>query len=312
MSIGKLNLLSLLSFAFLFTWTSCDDDDDNVLPERDSGELRIEITDAPVDDPLIEAVYVTISDLKINGASFPEFTKKTINLLDLQDGKTELLGITGIEVGEYEEISLVVDGASSELVTYVEDVNGEIHGILQESVVLDKSYDFEIVKDSVLQLVVDFDLRKALNRTSDSLNLYQFVEEGALVEALRVVNKNEAGEINGEVSNPGNSDQVIAFIYEKGEFAEGAETSLNADSLRFANAVTSATVHSDGGFLFPYLNPGEYELHFASYAVDESNQLEFEGLLETDVSGGFDILDIEIEPNTETTINLSLGELLPL
>jgi|SRR5690625_1682514 len=312
MSIGKSNLLSLLSFAFLFTWTSCDDDDDNVLPERDSGELRIEITDAPVDDPLIESVYVTISDLKINGASFPEFTKKTINLLELQDGKTELLGITGIEVGEYEEISLVIEGEPSELVTYVEDVNGDIHGMLQETVTLDKRYDFEIVKDSALQLVIDFDLRKALTRTTDSLDLYQFVEEGALVEALRVIDKDEAGEINGEVSNPGNSDQVVAFIYEKGDFAEGVESELNTDSLRFANAVTSAFVHSDGGFLFPYLNPGEYELHFASFAVDENNQLEYEGLLETDVSGGFDILDITIEPNTETTINLSLGELLPL
>ena len=109
MKIGKINLLSLLSVAFLFTWTSCDDDD-NVLPERDTGELKIEITDAPVDDPMIQAVYITVSDLKVNGASFPEFSKKKINLLELQDGKTETLGLTGIEVGSYDEISLVLEG----------------------------------------------------------------------------------------------------------------------------------------------------------------------------------------------------------
>lgn len=312
MKIGKINLLSLLSVAFLFTWTSCDDDD-NVLPERDTGELKIEITDAPVDDPMIQAVYITVSDLKVNGASFPEFSKKKINLLELQDGKTETLGLTGIEVGSYDEISLVLEGKPAEAATYVEDVHGDVHALLEEPVTLTKSFEFDVEKDSTINLVIDFDLRKAFSRTSDSLNLYEFSGTEILADALRIVDKDEAGELNGQVSNRGNSDQVIAFLYEKGEFDESTETEVNADSLRFANAVTSTVVHSDGNYIFAYLNPGEYELHFASFAENaDEDQVVFEGLLETDVSGGFDILDISIEADTETTINLSLGDLLPL
>lgn len=312
MKIGKFNLLSLLFVAVLFTWTSCDDDD-KVLPERDSGELRIEITDAPVDDPLVKAVYITVSDLKINGSSFPEFTKKKINLLELQDGKTETLGLTGIEVGSYDEISLVLEGNSAEAATYVEDVNGEAHALLEESVTLNKSFKFDVEKDSTIRLVIDFDLRKALTRTSDSLNLYQFTEADLLVEALRVVDLDEAGKLNGQVNNAGNNDQVIAFLYKKGKFDESRETELNSDSLRFAGAETSAVVRSDGNYVFPYLNPGDYELHFASFSHDaEEGRVVFEGLLDTEVAGGFDLLDISIEADTETTINLSLGDLLPL
>src|SRR5690625_7782378 len=105
------------------------------------------MTSGLVNVHLIDSLFIAISYAIIIGAYSHEFTKKSNNLLGLQDGKTELLGITGIEVGEYEEISLVIEGEPSELVTYVEDVNGDIHGMLQETVTLDKRYDFEIVKD---------------------------------------------------------------------------------------------------------------------------------------------------------------------
>src|SRR5699024_9633242 len=122
---------------------------------------------APVDDPMIQAVYITDSDLKVNGASCPEFSKKKINLLELQDGKTETLGLTGIEVGSYDEISLVLEGKPAEAATYVEDVHGDVHALLEEPVTLTKSFEFDVEKDSTINLVIDFDLRKAFSRTSD-------------------------------------------------------------------------------------------------------------------------------------------------
>lgn len=306
MSIKNFSLFGLMIATFLFTWTSCDDDD-NVLPERDAGELQIEITDAPVDDPQIKAVYVTIVDLKINGSSFPDFEKKKINLAALQDGKTEILGLTGIEIGSYDEITLVLEGNPTEPLTYVEDDDGAVHGLLEEQVSLTRNYDFEIRKDSAVHLVIDFDLRKALRRTQDSLDQYEFVEPAQLKNALRVVNKEEAGQLSGKVDVSTNSDLVVAYLYHKGEFDENMETEVMGDDLQFAHAVTSARVHSDGNYLFPFLNPGEYELHFASYTEDsDSGQVELDGLMEVNVSGGFDIMDIDIESQSETILNLSL------
>lgn len=312
MRLKKFSLFGLMIAALLFTWTSCDDDE-KVLPERNVGEIQLEITDAPVDDRQIKAVYITVVDVKINGSSFPDFKEKKINLTELQDGKTEILGLTGIEVGSYEDITLVIKGDPAEALTYVEDVNGDFHALLGEEVSLTREYGFEIEKDSVMRLVLDFDLRKALRRTQDSLDQYEFVEPGQLKNALRVVNKQEAGLLKGEADISTTSDLVVAYLYRKGEFDEHLETDVTDDDLQFARAVTSARVKPGGNYLFPFLDPGEYELHFASYTENnDSGQVEFDGLMEVNVSGGLDILDIDIEVQSEMTLNLSLLSILEL
>jgi hypothetical protein len=88
-------------------WTACDDDDDNM--EAASGELSMEITDAPIDDRQVEATFVTITDLRLDGSSVEGFQQTTVDVYALQNGRTELLANTEVEADSYQTIELDLD-----------------------------------------------------------------------------------------------------------------------------------------------------------------------------------------------------------
>lgn len=48
---------------------SCSDDNGNDNVEKESYNTTFEIIDAPVDNAEIESIFVTVSDVKVNGTS---------------------------------------------------------------------------------------------------------------------------------------------------------------------------------------------------------------------------------------------------
>src|SRR5690554_6245870 len=140
---------------------SCEEETDLTPdPDEKQGMFELEITDAPVDDPAVKSVFVTISDVQIDDQSFPGFTATTLDLLTLQDGTTSVLSSDSINVGTYNEIALVLDTTNC----YVEDFEGNRHDLSAEIDKIEVAHEFSITEDSAVRLVVDFDLRKTIQR----------------------------------------------------------------------------------------------------------------------------------------------------
>ena len=73
-----INLKASLLFVIVsLAMVSCIKDPVVTPPNFDTARARIEITDAPIDDPNVAGVFVTIVDIKVNGQSWSGFDGKT-------------------------------------------------------------------------------------------------------------------------------------------------------------------------------------------------------------------------------------------
>lgn len=292
---------------------SCEKDTDLTPdPNEKQGKLELEITDAPVDDPAVKSVFVALADVKINGQSMPDFSPVTLDLLTLQNGTTALLASDSIKVGTYNEVAFILDPDEC----YVEDIDENRHNLDPDDVNIQLGHEFKVLEDSITKLIVDFDLRKTIQRDlSDSTDRYDFVSGEDLAKGLRILDKSTAGQLKGVCNDVSvGSEIIVAYLYEKGEFDASTEVDISDESeLRFKNAVSSARVQEDGKYIFPFLMGGEYELHFASYLEDDSSGIvEFRGMLEVEATDVQDVLNISIEPSGKTEIDISVVGLLPL
>lgn len=291
---------------------SCEEDTDLTPdPDEKQGMFELEITDAPVDDPAVKSVFVTISDVQIDDQSLPDFSPVTVDLLTLRNGTTSVLGSDSINVGTYNEIALILDTSDC----YIEDVDGNRHQLVAEVEKLEVPYEFSVTEDSAVSLVVDFDLRKTIRRDlNDSIDRYEFAPASDLVNGLRIINKDEAGQLMGQITDlTGQSDMIVAYVYEKGDFDASTEAEVGEDEIQFSNAVTSTLVESDGTYHFAFLEEGEYEMHFASFDEDPvAEEVQLNGVLEVESSVQEEVLNITIEPSSTIEIDLSVTGLLPL
>lgn len=291
---------------------SCEEDTDLTPdPDEKQGMFELEITDAPVDDPAVKSVFVTISDVQIDDQSLPDFSPVTVDLLTLRNGNTSVLGSDSINVGTYNEIALILDTSDC----YIEDVDGNRHQLVAEVEKLEVPYEFSVTEDSAVSLVVDFDLRKTIRRDlNDSIDRYEFAPASDLVNGLRVINKDEAGQLMGQITDlTGQSDMIVAYVYEKGDFDASTEAEVGEDEIQFSNAITSTLVESDGTYHFAFLEEGEYEMHFASFDEDPvTEEVQLNGVLEVESSVQEEVLNITIEPSSTIEIDLSVTGLLPL
>lgn len=308
-------------FASTLLFTSCQKDEDIVVdPGETSGKLVLEITDAPIDQPNVAAAFVTIADLKLDGQSITGFQKISINLLDLQNGVTQALGNITLPEKSYEKISLVLDHESDAQGnapgSYIQLIDSSKQALTSTMNEIETSYNFDIAQDSTTTLVLDFDLRKSIQLTNntDSTSQFSWTTTNNFNDALRIVNKEDASTIKG-YCDKGNStaDHIVALLYEKGSFDNNTEIDTSNQAVLFSHAITSALVQENGDYALHYINPGQYEIHFAAYTVDSlSKELNFNGLLEINPSSDIDLSDIELEAGTETTIDISVTGLLNL
>ncbi|MEQ9413559.1 MAG: hypothetical protein RIF39_06995, partial [Cyclobacteriaceae bacterium] len=181
-------------------------------------------------------------------------------------------------------------------------------------IVLNKSLD--VAANTSNTIVMDFDLRKAIQRSSNSAVKYQFVSSNELKLAVRAIIKSNAGEIKGtyQESFATNADKVIVYAYHKGEFNQSAETTPDGNGRMFKNAVTSTVVK--GGLTDSYelhfLEEGEYEIAFAAYNKnDVTNQYELNTMLDAEVRINGSIANfITVGANSSTSISVDITGLL--
>jgi len=316
--ISLFQMLGLFVLSALLT-TSCEDDNDNDGSDL-QGDLRIELTDSPIDDPDVSAVFVTVSDIRIDGESWEGFSgKTTIDLMAYQNGRTELIGDGSLDAESYNSLELVLDydedASGNSPGCYVEKMDGTKKELRSDDNSLTANKDFTVEANQTSDIVIDFDLRKAIQRSNDAQEEYSFVAQNDLEAALRVVNKSEAGSIEGEVmDNNTNSDRIVVYAYAEGAFNRMQEMQENSNGLRFQNAVSSTVVANDGTYNLSFLESGDYEVVFASYRdLDNDGETELQGSLQLSLLSnlGLDLSSLNVQSQTSLEVDLEVTGLLP-
>ena len=316
--IGASSLLLLLVF-----FTQCKEDDST----SPKGTARIEITDGPIDDTSVKGAFVTVAAVKVDGKEISGFSKQTIDLMAYQNGNTKLLGTTELEADTYSEITLVLDhdsdASGNSPGCYVLTDDNMKHSLQATSSttseVTANTGSFDVQEGSATDVVLDFDLRKAIRHEDapQASDQYDFVSETELKSSVRLLTKAETGMVSGKCNdNLGMAgDKIIVYAYTKGSFNKQTEMQGQGTSLvQFSHAETSATVDAQGNYTLAFLEAGDYELHFFGYEdTDSDGQMEIKGELELSLIGnlGLDLTDVSVGAGANVSLSVNVIGLLP-
>ncbi len=281
----------LFACVILFS-QACSKSSDNVIG---SGDVDFQMTDAPSDDASINGVFVTVSDIKVDGTSISGFSKQTIDLKAFQEGNAKLVATTRLTAKDYSNLTLVLDADADATGAapgcYVLTTDGTKYKLKSSgTITVTLNNSWTVVANSKSTIILDFNIRKAIRQISDQAIRYNFSSSDNLQTSIRLVNQSKVGTINGNYSETTTitADKIFVYAYKKGTFDSGIETTPQGDdAILFKNAVTSAEVRgslSARSYKLAYVEAGDYELHFASYIKDVSNHYVFQNLLTAQLS----------------------------
>tara|TARA_R100001369_G_scaffold91830_1_gene134363 strand:+ start:5402 stop:6349 length:948 start_codon:yes stop_codon:yes gene_type:complete len=305
--------ISGLALIALVGMMSCSKNDDATM-EGESYNTSFEVTDAPIDNAEVEAVFVTITNVSVDGKSLEGFNATTVNLAALVNGKTEALGNLDLQAKSYSsivfELDFDKDVNGDAPGCYVEKANGEKDALVATSNKITINDTFEVLANATNVIVIDFDLRKTIKEEKDGLSSdFNFVTMAELTAGIRTVNAELTGKISGSANDANNtSDKIIVYAYEKGTFNADVETQGKGESeVTFANAVTSAEVKGlSGSYSLDFLEEGEYELIFASYKEDDNSEFYFNALLNVESTTGLNLGAIEVSSTLQISANVTV------
>ena len=302
-----------LALVTMLVMISCSKTDDSITDGK-SYNTSFEVTDAPIDKAEVEAVFVTITNVSVDGKSLEGFSATTINLAALVNGKTEAMGHLDLQAKSYSSIVFELDfdkDVNGDVPgCYVEMANGEKDALVASSNKITINDKFEVLANTTNVIVVDFDLRKTIKEEKDGISSdFNFVTMSELSAGIRTVNTELTGKISGSVNDVNNtSDKIIVYAYEKGTFNADVETKGKGESgVTFANAVTSTEVKSiNGSYNLDFLEEGEYELIFASYKEDEGSGFYFNALLNVESTTGINLGAITVSSAIQISANVTV------
>lgn len=191
-----MNILKTLFLILIpvMLFASCDDATNS--NNAGEGVLRVSVTDAPAN---FEAVYIDVIEVKVHRSSDAEEDDGEwivindqpvrIDLLDLTNGKVDVLGEAELEAGTYRQLRLVL-GNNNEIV-----VDGETIPLTTPSAQesgLKLNLDITIEGGEIFNLLLDFDASRSIVKAGAS---GMFL----LKPVLRPVRLEEAGAITGTV-----------------------------------------------------------------------------------------------------------------
>ena len=264
----KTKFLSILMIGVALFVGACNEDN-----ESSKGKISVSITDAPIDDANVEAVYISINSVEVNGpdgwVTLDEFDEpEKIDLLSYQDGNAYFLTEETINTGTYTEVRLILDiqerngNVLANPGCYIEYKDGSVQPLFVPSggqSGYKAKGEFTIADGGVTAVTLDFDVRKAVVEAGNS---GKFI----LKPTVRLVEDADVAMIRGTFDDEdADYTSVVVFAYENGTFTE-AEIAAPADEdVRFPNAVTSDAVEADGSFTLAFMNAGTYDLFFAAF-----------------------------------------------
>ncbi len=113
-----------------------------------------------------------------------------------------------------------------------------------------------------------------------------------------LVDQSNAGSINGNYTEQVvvTNDKIVVYAYKKGTFDAGVESQpQGSDAILFKNAVTSSEVKGSLNartYKLAFLESGDYELHFATYDMDNNGRPVFKEILTSTITGGSSNADV--------------------
>ncbi|MCO4845518.1 MAG: DUF4382 domain-containing protein [Sulfurovum sp.] len=262
-----------------------------------TGQVLLKLTDAPTDDENVIGVYVTFDALRYQYADSNDSWEdvdlnesRTINLLDLQDGKTTLLNQVELPAGEIAHVRFVLNTDDCYIVLADEGrkpltvPSGDQTGFKAIG-------GFTIPAGGTVNVTADFDVRKSVTVTGN--------KDYKLRPTIKIIDNIEVGEINGTMTLDANGSKVIVYAYTDGGF-DSNET--NTSKINFDNAVLS-TDATDGSYTLPWLTVGTYDLVVASHDLNGT----FENIL------GYinDVFVMTDETTSQNITDETLVDILP-
>jgi hypothetical protein len=287
-----------------------------------SGEAEFEITDAPIDDANVEGVFVTVTDVKVNGNSIAGFTgKQTINLKAYQEGITKLLGNAELNARTYNSITLVLDLDSDANGNapgcYVKTADNVKHKLAttasgQLEIAVNKAWT--VKQNAKSRIVMDFDLRKSVRYTGEETVKYSFVSASELNTAVRLVDRSKSATIQGTFDGEfdSNTERVAVYAYKKGTYNSSTETQADESGVMFKNAVSSTMVKTEvlaNPYTLAFMEAGEYNLVFVRFTKDNaSGRFMFNSVLNTQTSVDGSVSNIiTVKAGVNVTVLVSLN-----
>jgi hypothetical protein len=246
-----------------------------------TGTVKLNITDAAVDDPGINGVWVTIGEVQYNlggdesgWKSFSDFAgPREINLLDYQNGVAYELGELELPSGHYNQIRFLLDIPDEGIKTppttpgcWVSFADGRQDAPLFVPSGLQTGYkavgSFQVPVNGTVEITADFDLHKSLRLAANG-------KRYLLQPTIRLVVDDQAGSIAGGVINLP-AESVKIFAYADGLYSD-AEANVPAGDPQFPNSIAGAAV--DPGterYRIALLAGGVYDLVVATVEADTS------------------------------------------
>jgi len=308
----------LLLAGFTLISTACEkkNADFNI---GNTGTIDIEVTDAPIDNPEVRSAYITLSGMTFTDTNLLQ-ERISIDLMAYQKGNTKSIGSFQIPAKKYDHISIKLDLQEDSFGSipgcFVATEQGKKHNLYPSnnlfSTLTLPLENLEISPDSKTTLLFDFDLRKLIRYGESASEIkYQFVDDRSMEDAIRVLDKNATGSINGFFSDDTGQDfTIMVYVYQAGSFNKSREIkSAETDLPNFFNAENSSLLESDGELFIPYLNKGNYELIFV--ALSSGSERDLIGILDVQSTSGAVLNDIHIEPGNEINLQGSILELQP-
>ena len=311
-------LISLMATAMI---QSCNKNNDSITPAPDGqGTVVMEITDAPSDDANIKGTFVTVTEVRIDGKKFSGFSgKKTIELSAYQNGNVAALGLGNIQTGTYSNISLILDNAIDQngnapgCYTMTTDnmkynLTGSVSG--QTEIVSNKA--FEVKEKQQTNLVLDFDIRKAVSDNNGSTaGGYTFVNATDLNASTRLLIKTQTGGIKGNCANyKETNSKLLVYAYKKGSYNSLETKAQGSGNVQFKNAVTSCVADGNGNYNLSFLEEGDYEVRYATYKNNGSGQFVLQSML--NLNSVINLSSVSVKANTSVTLDVTVSGLLPL
>lgn len=236
-----------------------------------TGSLTVGVTDAPVDGA--EAVVVAFTKVTVHKADgttieFP-YDGEPIDLLQFQDPVGEpravLVDSQSLEAGEYNWIRLDVEAVSGVRDSYI-TIGGQEYDLRVPSGVLKLNRPFTVPQGGLLDITLDFDLRKSVTKPAGDY---------ILRPTVRIVDTAQTGTLSGTVDGTfltGNcggytAGNVAVYVYE----GEGV-TPVEMDSVD-PDPLVTAWVNDEGGiysYRVPYLTAGTYTVALTCNANEDT------------------------------------------
>ncbi|MBI2379556.1 MAG: DUF4382 domain-containing protein [Gammaproteobacteria bacterium] len=268
-------------------------------PAPTTGQLKLSVGDAPVDDA--EKVVVEFSGVELLPASGSPLTfsfspAKSIDLLALQGGNVApLLSEAGLPAGQYSQLRLMVNADfDNKLDSYIQVAGAqfELRVPSGSETGLKLVQGLTIPAGGVADFTVDFDLRKSVTKPTGQPGYF-------LKPVLRLIDNSQVGKLSGTIAaglvgaQCAGTDPGAVYVFSGADVAPDDVDGASPDPIASGQVSLSNNVYS---YSVAFLSAGAYTVAYTCGAIN-------------DVPDANDLLifvgtqNVSISANATTTVN---------